>query len=74
MSKAYEYLLQRRHVAAPNLGFFLQLIRYEKQLRATKEIDERKNTDDQSNPIETIDSQQDPALSNANVEEKVKED
>ncbi|CAF3082827.1 unnamed protein product [Rotaria sp. Silwood2] len=38
--KAYDYLLERRRIAAPNISFFLQLIRYEKELRLTKEIDE----------------------------------
>ncbi len=55
LSKAYDYLLERRNIAAPNLSFFLQLIRYEKELRATKEIDESKNNDDKQNPIENLD-------------------
>jgi hypothetical protein len=29
-------------MAAPNVSFFIQLIRYENELRATKEIDEQK--------------------------------
>ena len=53
--KAYDYLLERRRVAVPNLSFFLQLIRYENELRATREIDETKNNDDQQNPIKTLD-------------------
>ena len=61
--KAYDYLLERRRIAAPNFSFFLQLIRYEKELRASKEIDETKKTDDQTNPIKTLDPQQDPAAS-----------
>jgi len=54
--KAYDYLLERRRMAAPNLSFFLQLIRYENELRITKEIDETKNNDDKQNPIEKLDS------------------
>jgi len=38
----------------------LQLIRYEKDLRATKEIDETKDNDDKQNPIENLD----PAIEN----------
>ncbi len=64
LSKAYDYLLERRRIAAPNLGFLLQLIRYEKELRATKEIDESKNNDDKQNPIKNIDSNQDPSVTN----------
>lgn len=72
MSKAYEYLLQRRRIAAPNLSFFLQLIRYEKELRATEDIDESKHNDDQTNPIETLDVKQDPAVSDQPVDENLK--
>jgi hypothetical protein len=54
--KAYDYLLERRRIAAPNLSFFLQLIRYENELRATREIDETKNIDDKQNPIKILDS------------------
>lgn len=54
--KAYDYLLERRRAAAPNLSFFIQLIRYEKELRATKEIDENKHNDDQANPIRQVHS------------------
>lgn len=42
-------------MAAPNLSFFVQLIRYENELRLTKEIDETKNNDDKHNPIERLD-------------------
>jgi len=69
LSKAYEYLLERRRIAAPNLSFFLQLIRYEKELRTTKDIDESKNNDDKQNPIENIDSNQDPGVSNKDIED-----
>jgi len=41
-------------MAAPNMSFFVQLIRYEKELRATKEIDETKHNDDKQNPIEKL--------------------
>ncbi|CAF0734138.1 unnamed protein product [Rotaria sordida] len=66
--KAYDYLLERRRIAAPNISFFLQLIRYEKELRITKEIDESKHNDDQQNPIEKLDSNQDPAVVNNEIE------
>jgi len=46
------------------LSFFLQLIRYEKELRTTKEIDESKNNDDKQNPIEKLDLNQDATVSN----------
>ncbi len=55
LPKAYDYLLERRRMAAPNLSFFVQLIRYENELRLTKEIDETKNNDDKHNPIERLD-------------------
>jgi hypothetical protein len=58
--KAYDYLLERRRMAAPNLSFFVQLIRYENELRLTKEIDGTKNNDDKQNPIEQLD----PAINN----------
>ncbi|CAF1128544.1 unnamed protein product [Adineta steineri] len=38
LSQAYDYLIERRRYAAPNAGFFLQLIRYEKTLKKMKEI------------------------------------
>ena len=37
LDKAYDYLVEQRLCAEPNLGFLLQLIRYEKQLRKTNE-------------------------------------
>lgn len=54
MYKAYDYLLERRRMAAPNVSFLLQLVRYEKELRTTKEIDETKNNDDKQNPIQNL--------------------
>lgn len=54
LRQAYEYLLERRRVAAPNLAFLLQLIRYEKELRATKDIDPSRNVPDISNPIQPL--------------------
>ncbi len=51
------------------MSFFLQLIRYEKELRTTKEIDESKNNDDKQNPIENVDSNQDPAVTNKDTED-----
>ncbi|CAF2403968.1 unnamed protein product [Rotaria sp. Silwood2] len=62
--KAYDYLLERRRMAAPNMSFFLQLIRYENELRATKEIDETQNNDDKQNPIKNLDPKQDSAIEN----------
>ncbi|CAF3933930.1 unnamed protein product [Rotaria sordida] len=32
LRKAYDYLVERRCIALPNNGFFLQLIRYENDL------------------------------------------
>jgi len=66
LDKAYDYLLERRRMAAPNLSFLLQLIRYEKELRVTKEIDETKNNDDKQNPIEKLDPEKDPVIENNN--------
>ena len=56
LSKAYDYLLERRRMASPNYSFFLQLIRYEKELRAAKVIDESRHAGDQQNPISKIDA------------------
>jgi hypothetical protein len=56
--KAYDYLLERRRIAAPNLSFFLQLIRYENELREKKVIDETKHNDDKQNPIEKINAEE----------------
>lgn len=64
LEKAYDYLLERRCIASPNLSFFLQLIRYETELRATKEIDETKNNDDKENPIENLDLSQNADFKN----------
>ena len=72
LSKAYEYLLQRRHIAAPNMSFFLQLLRYEKELRTSKDIDESQRNDDQTNPIQTLDAKQDPAVCDQPVDENLK--
>ena len=40
LKRAYVYLVERRRIAAPNLSFFLQLIRYERELRADESIDD----------------------------------
>jgi hypothetical protein len=53
--KAYDYLLERRRMASPNYSFFLQLIRYEKELRAAQVIDESRHAGDRQNPISNID-------------------
>lgn len=34
--EAYEHLLLRRRIAAPNFGFFIQLIRYENDLHKNR--------------------------------------
>ncbi|CAF1443884.1 unnamed protein product, partial [Didymodactylos carnosus] len=52
--KAYDFLLDKRRQASPNHGFLLQLIRYEQELRATKEIDTGKG--DIQNPIEIVET------------------
>ncbi|CAF1408378.1 unnamed protein product [Adineta ricciae] len=36
LEEAYEYLLERRPIVAPNYGFLIQLIRYEKELENQK--------------------------------------
>lgn len=33
LEKAYQYLIERRSIVAPNYGFFIQLIRYEKKIK-----------------------------------------
>ena len=67
--KAYDYLLDRRPISSPNYGFFIQLIRYEKELRKSGLVDVQKNNDDKQNPIEKLDSNQDPALSTQETED-----
>ncbi|CAF1206340.1 unnamed protein product [Adineta ricciae] len=64
LKKAYDYLLERRRVAGPNASFLLQLLRYEKELRANKEIDESKNNDDKLNPFERVDINETATVSN----------
>lgn len=54
LREAYTHLVERRRIASPNTGFFLQLIRYEKELRARKEIDDSKRIIDETNPVEPI--------------------
>jgi hypothetical protein len=36
LQEAYDHLVGCRRIASPNFGFFLQLIRYEKDLNSTK--------------------------------------
>ncbi|CAF0829327.1 unnamed protein product [Adineta steineri] len=55
LMKAYDFLLDRRPISRPNRGFLIQLIRYEKELRNSGEIDKQKNNDDKQNPIKTLD-------------------
>jgi hypothetical protein len=50
LEKAYEYLLERRPIAAPNYGFLLRLIRYE------KEIGNKNQTGDTQNPIKSVEN------------------
>ena len=42
-------MFDRRRIAVPNLSFFLQLIRYENELRVKKDIDENEFNDNQRN-------------------------
>ncbi|CAF3073099.1 unnamed protein product [Rotaria socialis] len=42
--KAYAYLVARRHIALPNDGFFIQLIRYENDLQKTKSSETKQNS------------------------------
>ncbi|CAF0758795.1 unnamed protein product [Adineta steineri] len=55
LMKAYDFLLDRRPISCPNPGFLIQLIRYEKELRNSGEIDKQKNNDDKQNPIKILD-------------------
>ena len=43
------------------MGFFIQLIRYEKELRARKEIDDKEPAVDEENPVKPLDPNIDPA-------------
>ncbi|CAF1014739.1 unnamed protein product [Rotaria sordida] len=38
LEKAYEYLLERRPIAAPNYGFLIQLIRYENEIKHNNQL------------------------------------
>ncbi len=51
MEKAFEHLLERRPIAAPNCGFLLELIRYEKEVGNK---DQNKQTDDKENPVDPV--------------------
>lgn len=62
LKAAYTHLVERRRIASPNMSFFIQLIRYENELRARKEIDEKKTAEDEENPVKTMDPDKDPAL------------
>lgn len=44
LHEAYDHLVRCRKIAAPNFGFFLQLIRYEKELEHSKEINSNNMT------------------------------
>ena len=52
LEKAFEHLLERRPIAAPNCGFLLELIRYEKELGNKVQT---KQTDDNENPVKPAD-------------------
>ncbi len=52
LEKAYQYLLERRPIAAPNHGFLIELIRYEKEIRDEKQ---HKENDHNQNPIKPVD-------------------
>ena len=56
---AYDYLLERRRMAFPNYSFFLQLIRYEKELQAIKIDDETKTDNEKLNTVENLQSKHD---------------
>jgi hypothetical protein len=51
LEKAFEHLLERRPIAAPNCGFLLELIRYEKEVGNK---DQNKQTDDKENPVDPV--------------------
>jgi hypothetical protein len=52
LEKAYEYLLERRPIAAPNYGFFIQLIRYEKQIQNKSQDNQIGDTQNPIKPLE----------------------
>ncbi|CAF0946036.1 unnamed protein product [Adineta steineri] len=54
LMKTYDFLLDRCPISCPNPGFLMQLIRYEKELRNSGEIDPQKNNDDKQNPVKTL--------------------
>ncbi len=60
LEKAYEHLLDRRPIAAPNYGFLIQLIRYEKELR---DKDQKKENDNQQNPVKPVKDSSDTTVS-----------
>lgn len=50
LEEAYKYLLDRRPIAAPNHGFLIELIRYEKELQ---DKNQHTTDDNKSNSTET---------------------
>ncbi|UJR18024.1 hypothetical protein I4U23_004925 [Adineta vaga] len=56
LDKAYDYLVERRRCAEPNLGFLLQLIRYERELHKIDETVPSQNNNEKDNSIETSDA------------------
>ncbi|CAF0881019.1 unnamed protein product [Didymodactylos carnosus] len=61
LEQSFRYLLEKRPMISPNIGFLLQLVQYEEELRKTQEIDTTKNDDDnnnnnkeETNPIKTV--------------------
>lgn len=61
LEEAYDYLLQRRRCAEPNLGFLLQLIRYERKLRKKNESIEEQSTYEKKHLIGKCDVAEEPA-------------
>ncbi|CAF1364332.1 unnamed protein product [Adineta ricciae] len=52
LDEAYQYLVGRRRCAEPNLGFLLQLIRYERELLDENKPTDRQSTDKEKNSSE----------------------
>ncbi|CAF2754652.1 unnamed protein product [Rotaria sp. Silwood2] len=52
LEKAYEHLLERRSIAAPNYGFLIELIRYENEIQQKTQLN---TTDDKQKPVKSID-------------------
>jgi len=50
LDNAYEHLVERRFIAIPNDSFFLQLIRYEKDMHTNKNMNVEQNSNESISP------------------------